>query len=160
METVCIYLLIDPRTGAGFYVGKTVNFSHRFWGHIGQRKGGTSAAQRYMQDLVNSGHYPHYKILDEITASAVWIRELEKLWIQHCAAKMLLANRNWARWPRSCGFDIIELHRYLEQGRSFADYEQEVQIMAAWRRRPLSIFTMPDMRWFDKAVEQAILEGG
>lgn len=61
-----IYLLVDPRDDQVRYVGKTVDLAWRIEGHIQEGlDGGHTYKARWLKGLLDSGHVPEVRVVDE-----------------------------------------------------------------------------------------------
>ena len=58
METVFIYVLIDPISNQIRYVGKTTNIKRRVQRHINERFLHDSYKDRWIRKLINDNFYP------------------------------------------------------------------------------------------------------
>lgn len=69
METVFIYVLIDPKSNQIRYVGKTTNIKRRLRRHIGERFLHDSHKDRWIRKIVDSNVLPEIEIIDEVDKS-------------------------------------------------------------------------------------------
>lgn len=81
METVFIYVLIDPESNQIKYVGKTTDITRRFRRHISERFLHDSYKDRWVRKLVDNGVVPEIEIVDEVDKSN-WIY-WEKFYISY-----------------------------------------------------------------------------
>jgi group I intron endonuclease len=66
METVFIYVLIDPISNQIRYVGKTTNIKRRVQRHINERFLHDSYKDRWIRKLINDNFYPEIEMIDEV----------------------------------------------------------------------------------------------
>ena len=66
METVFIYVLIDPESNQIRYVGKTTDIKRRLRRHISERFLHNSYKDRWIRKIVDSNVLPEIEIIDEV----------------------------------------------------------------------------------------------
>jgi len=69
METVFIYVLIDPKSNQIRYVGKTTDINRRLRRHISERFLHDSYKDRWVRKLVDDNILPEIEIIDEVNKS-------------------------------------------------------------------------------------------
>jgi group I intron endonuclease len=69
METVFIYVLIDPKSNQIKYVGKTTDIKRRLRRHISERFLHDSYKDRWIRKIVDSNVLPEIEIIDEVDKS-------------------------------------------------------------------------------------------
>jgi hypothetical protein len=123
---VCIYGLVDPRTGIMKYVGRTTAALHtRLSGHMseitheGKSRGGYGIDKvNWLGELKRAGLAPSIKVLEEVPAHEGL--EAERRWVQSLfKAGVPLTNRQWRpracvdspEWLRGFASALVELHR-------------------------------------------------
>lgn len=66
METVFIYILIDPTTNQIRYVGKTTDIKRRIRRHINERFIHNSYKDRWIRKLIDNDYLPEIEVVDII----------------------------------------------------------------------------------------------
>ena len=85
MNTVSVYVLIDPEVNEVGYVGKTTNLKKRLNRHLNESKGSTSSHKKaWIKSLLKKGVEPKIEIIDEVL-SGEW-KFWEKYWIEQMKA--------------------------------------------------------------------------
>lgn len=73
-----IYMLLNENDRC-FYIGRSNDPERRFQEHIDQAPSGTSRKCRYIREMLERGHTPTYRVVDEAPANK--IAEVEAYWI-------------------------------------------------------------------------------
>jgi hypothetical protein len=133
MSKIFIYGLVDPRTNAIRYVGKTNNLKGRLDGHIKDRKSNKEKGD-WIDGLLEQGKKPKIKTL-EVCNSDNWV-DREKYWIEHgYKVGWDLLNKTEGGEPGyigySCFFDFMENHLTENSWLLFQelDYEHKADIV-------------------------------
>lgn len=91
MELEYIYALVDPRSDAPFYIGRSLQPERRVYLHLSNCA--SVPVKAYVDEIRAAGMEPNWKILEETTDG----RTAECQWVQRCLAEGIMLTNNFKK---------------------------------------------------------------